>query len=140
MSPDLYNMFLTFQHQTQHWVSFSKLVPNRRTILVGKYRHIAMFSSPDIASFTVVVCSNCQCSSAFCWSDLLFILFRIAVWPSAGTELSPWLFTSVVFIFIVVLVIRLPFPLGVCGRVWHSIVSVHDHCVFIYLTIIPNFG
>ena len=29
---------------------------------------------------------------------LLFILFRIALWPSAGKELSPWLFTCVVFI------------------------------------------
>ena len=32
--------------------------------------------------------------------DLLFILFRIALWPSAGKELSPWLFTCVVFILV----------------------------------------
>ena len=37
--------------------------------------------------------------STFCWSfDLLFILIRVALWPSAGKELSPWLFTCVVFI------------------------------------------
>ena len=29
--------------------------------------------------------------------DLLFNLFRIALWPSVGKELSPWLFTCAVF-------------------------------------------
>ena len=29
--------------------------------------------------------------------DLLFILFRIAEWPSAGKELTPWPFTLAVF-------------------------------------------
>ena len=32
--------------------------------------------------------------------DLLFILFRIALWPSVGKELSPWLFTCVVLCFV----------------------------------------
>ena len=41
-----------------------------------------------------MVYSNCQCSSAFFLSDLLF---RIALWPSVGKELSPWLFTCAVF-------------------------------------------
>ena len=63
--------------------------------------------------------------------DLLFILFRIALLcPSAGKELSPWLFTSVVFIFSAVLVVRVPFPFGVWVRVLNSIVSVLDHCMF----------
>ena len=31
---------------------------------------------------------------------LLFILFRIALWPSAGEELSPWRFTCVVLILV----------------------------------------
>ena len=71
--------------------------------------------------------------------DLLFILFRIAVWPSAGKELSPWLFTCVCvfffcfffFLFSAVLVVRVPFPFGVFGRVWNSIGTVPDHCLFI---------
>ena len=32
--------------------------------------------------------------------DLLFNLFRIALWPSVGKELSPWLFTCAVFILV----------------------------------------
>ena len=84
-----------------------------------------------------MVYSNCQCSSAFCWSlnfelDLLFILFRIALWSPAGKELFSWLFTCVVFIFSNVLVIRVPFSFGVWDRVWNSIVSVPGYCLFIY--------
>ena len=37
----------------------------------------------------------------FLWVfDLLFILFRIALWPSAGKELSLWLFICVVLILV----------------------------------------
>ena len=36
---------------------------------------------------SVVVYSRCHCSSVY----FLFILFRIARWPSAGKELSSWL-------------------------------------------------
>ena len=32
--------------------------------------------------------------------DLLFNLFRIALWPSVGKELSPSLFTCTVFILV----------------------------------------
>ena len=32
--------------------------------------------------------------------DLLFNLFTIALWPSVGKELSPWLFTCAVFILV----------------------------------------
>ena len=65
----------------------------------------------------------------FCWS-LTYCSFYLG---SAGTELSSWLFTCLVFIFSAVLVVRVPFPLGVWGRVWNSIVSVPDHYLFIYL-------
>ena len=34
--------------------------------------------------------------------------------------------------FSAVLVVRVPFPFGVCGRVWNLIVSVPDHCLCIY--------
>ena len=43
--------------------------------------------------------------------DLLFnLFFRIALWPSVGKELSPWLFTCAVFS---VLIVGVPFPFGV---------------------------
>ena len=58
--------------------------------------------------------------------DLLFILFRIALWSSAGKELSPWLFSYGIFIFSAVLAVSVPFPFGVWGRMWNSIVSVLD--------------
>ena len=37
------------------------------------------------------------------------------------------------FYFSAVLVVRVPFPFSVWGRVWNSIVTVPDHCLFIYL-------
>ena len=66
--------------------------------------------------------------------NLLFILFRVVLWPSAGKELSPWLSTCVVFIYSAVLVVRIPFPFGVLGRMWNSIFAVPYHCHFIYFT------
>ena len=60
--------------------------------------------------------------------DLLFNLFRIALLPSVGKELLPWLSTCAVFI------VGAPSPFGVQGRMWNSIVSVPDHCLFIYFT------
>ena len=52
------------------------------------------------------------------------------MWPSAGKELSPWLFTCVVFILSAVLVVLVPFPFSVWGRMWNSIVLVADHWRF----------
>ena len=46
--------------------------------------------------------------------DLLFILFRIALTSSAGKELSLCLFIGVDFS--AVLVLRVPFPVGVCVK------------------------
>ena len=37
------------------------------------------------------------------------------------------------FYFSAVLVVRVPFPFGAWVRVWKPIVSVPDHCLFIYL-------
>ena len=45
--------------------------------------------------------------------DLLFNLFRIALWPSAGEELSSWFFACAVFILSAVLIVGVPFPFGV---------------------------
>ena len=50
---------------------------------------------------SVVVYSNCQCSFIFLLVfDLLIILFRIALWPSAGKELSLWLSICIVLILV----------------------------------------
>ena len=46
-----------------------------------------------------------------------------------GQELSPWRFTSVVFIFGAILVERVPFQFEVRDRMWNSIVSVPNHCL-----------
>ena len=62
--------------------------------------------------------------------DLLFNLFRICLWLSVGKELSPWLFICAVFSDI--LIVGVQFPFGVQGRMWNSIVSVPDRCLFIY--------
>ena len=55
--------------------------------------------------------------------DLLFNLFRIALWPSVGKELSPWLLTCAVFILVSILIVGVSFSFGVYGRMWNSIVS-----------------
>ena len=58
--------------------------------------------------------------------DLLFILFRIALWPSAGKELSSWLSNCAGFILCrLIVLVHLPF--GVYGRTLNSIVSDPDH-------------
>ena len=59
--------------------------------------------------------------------DLLVILFKIAFWSSAGKELSFWLSTRTI------LIVRVPFPSGVWVKMWNSIVSVPDHCLFVYI-------
>ena len=60
--------------------------------------------------------------------DLLFNLFRIALWPSVGKALA---FHLCCFYFSAVLNVGVPFPFGVCGMMWNSIVSIPDHCLFI---------
>ena len=52
----------------------------------------------------------------------------------------PLAFHLCYFYFNAVLVVRIPFPLGFWGRVWNSIVSDPDHCLFIYLTAAPVDG
>ena len=80
---------------------------------------------------SVVVYSNCQYSSAFCWS-FTYCSFYL-VYPCGhllGKSCS--LAFSLVLLFSVVLVVRVPFPFGVWESVWYSIVSVPDLCLFIY--------
>ena len=63
--------------------------------------------------------------------DFVLISFRIAWWPSTGKELSRRLSALAVFI-LCHLGCVCSFPI-VRGRMWNSIVSVPDLCLFIYL-------
>ena len=60
--------------------------------------------------------------------DDLLILFRKAWWTYAGKELTSRLSACAVFLRYVVLIFYVPFPYGVWGRKWNSIVTVPDHC------------
>ena len=83
--------------------------------------------------FLVILSANHKLPNYFLLVfDLLFILFMAVLWPSAGKEVSPWIFTCVVSNFSAVLVVHVPFPFGVWGTMVNSIVSVPDHCRFIY--------
>ena len=55
---------------------------------------------------------------AICWERAVLLAFLVCC-----------------FNFSAVLVVRVPFPFGVWGRIWNSIVSVPDHCVFINFII-----
>ena len=46
-------------------------------------------------------------------------------------------FPFLLYLFYVVLIVCVPFPFGGCGRILNSIVSVQDHCIFIYLINLP---
>ena len=45
----------------------------------------------------------------------------------------PFGFPLVLLLFQAVLIVCFPFPFGVWGRMWNLIVSVPDHCLFIYM-------
>ena len=62
--------------------------------------------------------------------DHLFLL-RIALWRSAGKELTSWISTGEFYLY-AVLIVCVRFPFGDRGWMWNSIVSVPDHCLFIY--------
>ena len=47
----------------------------------------------------------------------------------------PLAFHLCCFYFSAVLIVGIPFPFGVYGRLWNSIVSVPDHCLFIYFSL-----
>ena len=56
---------------------------------------------------------------AICWERAVALAFHLCC-----------------FYFSVVLIVGVPFQFGVEGRMWKSIVSVPDHCLFIYFVII----
>ena len=62
---------------------------------------------------------------------LLLNLFGIVLWPKFWEELFPVSFHLCRFYFSVVLFVCVPFPFGVKGRMWNSVVSVPDHFLFI---------
>ena len=54
----------------------------------------------------------------------------------------PLAFHLCCFYFSAVIIVNVPFPFGVYGRMWNSIVSVPVHCLFIYfahLTVLFRF-
>ena len=64
---------------------------------------------PPPSNLLLTVPRRCFCYGLFSLSmfvrflfvfDLLFNLFKAALWPSFGKELSPWLFTCAVFILV----------------------------------------
>ena len=63
--------------------------------------------------------------------DYLVNLFRTAWWTTAGKELTSWLSACTVLLY-AILIVCVPFPYGIWGRMWNSNVSVPDHCLFIY--------
>ena len=69
--------------------------------------------------------------------DLLFILFRIALWPLFGKELSPWLFTCAVCILVSSYLYVSLSHFGILGRV-----SLHGilHRVLKYYHVYSNSG
>ena len=92
------------------------------------------------SNFLLTVPRRCFCCGLFLLSmfihflfviDLLFILFSIALRPSAGKELSSWL-SARAAVILCRLIVLVPFPFVVKGRMWNSIVSVPDYCLFIY--------
>ena len=52
---------------------------------------------------------------AICWEMAVLLAFHLCC-----------------FYFNAVLIVGVPFPFGVEGRMWNSIVSVPDHCLFMY--------
>ena len=51
----------------------------------------------------------------------------------------PLVFHLCCFYFSAVLIVGVPFPFGVYGRMLNSIVSVPDHCLFIYFVFVSYF-
>ena len=85
----------------------------------------------------LTVLRRCFCCGLFLLSlsvcflldfDCLFIFLR---WLSAWNELTSWLSACATLLY-VVLIVCVPFPFGVWGRMWNSIVSVRDYCIYIY--------
>ena len=79
-----------------------------------------------------MVYSKYQCSFAFYWSltyARIGFLFRIAYGLLLGKS-CPFGFS-----FVFECLRRVPFPVGVWGRMWNSIVPVPDHCLFFYVTL-----
>ena len=67
--------------------------------------------------------------------DLVFILFRITICWDRAVSLA---LCSCCFYFVLSRLCVFPFPLGVWGSMWNSMVSVPDLCLFIYFTCVSE--
>ena len=61
-------------------------------------------------------------------------IFFVGGWGGGGDSALPQQACLCCFYFSPDLIQGVPFPFGVKGRMWNSIVSVPDHCLFIYFT------
>ena len=89
---------------------------------------------------SVVVYSNCQCSSAsICL--LTYCSFYLG-WPCGHLlgKNCPLGFSLVLVLFYCRLSCTRPFPIWCLGRVWNSIVSVPDHCLFIFSALFQKWS
>ena len=76
--------------------------------------HVFKFKLLELTNISTC-CVKVRLKKCSVFFDLLFNLFRIALWPSVGKELSLWLFTCAVFI-LCHLNCRCPFPVWCLGQ------------------------
>ena len=67
---------------------------------------------------------------------MTWLIFKTAWWLSAGKELSSWLSICIVILDAIRCVCLCPFY--IFGWMLNLIVSVPDHCLFIYFTLPAN--
>ena len=62
-------------------------------------------------------------------------LCRLQDMANCWEGVVPLSFHLCYFYFSAVLIVCVPFSFGVLGRMWNSIVSVPNHCLFIYFEL-----
>ena len=85
---------------------------------------------PQPSNLLLTVPRQCFCCGLFFLSafirvlfvfEFLFFLFRIAWWPFAGKELSSSFYACIVLFYAILhVIVYVPFPFGVWGRIWTS--------------------
>ena len=114
----LFNMYWFDKHQAvctlkvqadehQHYPRVARAFLSRVPWPKHPFKPPSIYYWPFQGDTSVVVYSNCHCSSTFCLVfDFLWDLFRIAWWSSVGKMLSSWhsacavLLYSVLFVFL----------------------------------------
>ena len=68
----------------------------------------------------------------------LTVQFRMSFLAICWERAVPLSFHLCYFYFSAVLIVGVPFPFGVEGRMRNSIASVPDHCFFIYIRMVKS--